>query len=74
MEVVQQRLLADEGQRVGEILAEPPQDGLVRIEAVEVGGGRKERAGEGRVLACAARESTVGREEGGRHGWVNLIR
>lgn len=74
MEILQQRLFADEGQRVGEMLAEPPHDGLVRIEAVEVRGGREERAGERPVLACASRECTVGREEAGRHGLVNLIR
>ena len=50
MEILQQRLFADEGQRVREIVLEPRQQGLVRVEAFELGGGREERAGERRVL------------------------
>ena len=37
MEVTQQRFFADEGQRVREMRAEPPDDALVRVEAVELG-------------------------------------
>ena len=50
MEVAQQRLFADEGQRVREIGLEPAEDFLVRVEAVEFRGGREDRAGERLVL------------------------
>lgn len=50
MEVTQQRFFADEGQRVREMRAEPPDDALVRVEAVELGGRREEGTGEGEVL------------------------
>ena len=50
MEIMQQRLFADEGQSVGEIGLEPFQDGLNRVETVEFRGGREDRAGERLVL------------------------
>ncbi len=50
MEVGEQRLFADEGQGVGKIGLEPPDDILVRVEAVEFRGGREDRASERLVL------------------------
>ena len=53
MEVLQERLLANEGEGVRELRAEPPKDVLVRVETVELGGRREQRAGEREVLyAC----------------------
>ena len=50
MEVLQQRFLADEGQRVWEVRAEPAEDVFVRFEALELGSWREEGAGESAVL------------------------
>lgn len=66
MEVGEQRLLANEGQRVGKIGVEPSDNGLVRVEAFEFRGGRKERAGERLVLHAHSVSPPWGREvEGG---------
>ena len=62
MEVGEQRLLADEGEGVGEISLEPAQDGLVRVETVEVGRRREERAGERLVLHAHSVSPPWGRE------------
>ena len=50
MEIMQQRLFADEGQSVGKIGLEPFQDGFSRVEAVEFRGGREDGTGESLVL------------------------
>ena len=62
MEVGEQRLLANEGQRVREVCLEPPDDGLVRVEAVELRGGCEERAGERLVLHAHSVSPPWGRE------------
>ena len=72
MEIMQQRLFADEGQSVGEIGLEPFQDGLIRVETVEFLGGREDGAGEGLVLHVQEVSPPWGMEVEGT-GPLNLI-
>ena len=50
MEILEERLLADEGQRVWKMCTEPGEDALVGVEAVELRCRREDGAGERAVL------------------------